>query len=150
LVPGVPLVSAVPLVPWLPLVPRSPLKGDAQHVFEVAAGERCTHVRLRIYPDGGVARLRVHGVVVPSPALLGAETLPSAADAELAAIGVPAGVVPSVPPDPLHPRGTVDALLRLLPSAVELPGCPPPPRPDFPPRLESFLAAVAGFAAGKG
>jgi allantoicase len=27
-------------------------------------------VRLRIFPDGGVARLRVHGVVVPDPALL--------------------------------------------------------------------------------
>ena len=27
-------------------------------------------MRLRIYPDGGVARLRVHGAVVPSPALL--------------------------------------------------------------------------------
>ena len=31
---------------------------------------RYSHVRLRIYPDGGVARLRVHGVVVPDPALL--------------------------------------------------------------------------------
>jgi allantoicase len=57
-------------VEWAPLVPRSPLKGDAQHVFPVSSRRRWTHVRLRIYPDGGVARLRVHGVVVPSPALL--------------------------------------------------------------------------------
>jgi allantoicase len=55
---------------WVPLVPRSPLKGDAKHVFEVSSGQRWTHVRLRIYPDGGVARLRVHGVVVPPPSLL--------------------------------------------------------------------------------
>ena len=55
---------------WVPLVPRSPLKGDARHVFPVSPGPRSTHVRLRIYPDGGVARLRVHGVVVPSPSLL--------------------------------------------------------------------------------
>jgi len=55
---------------WVPLVARSPLTGDARHVFGVPAQRRCTHVRLRIYPDGGVARLRVHGDVVPSPALL--------------------------------------------------------------------------------
>ena len=55
---------------WVPLVPRSPLTGDAQHVFQVASELLCTHVRLRIYPDGGVARLRVHGTVVPSPSLL--------------------------------------------------------------------------------
>jgi allantoicase len=55
---------------WVPLVPRSPLEGDSQHVFAVSSPRRFTHVRLRIYPDGGVARLRVHGVVVPSPSLL--------------------------------------------------------------------------------
>lgn len=54
---------------WLPLVARSPLRGDARNVFAVSVPHRCTHVRLRIYPDGGVARLRVHGVVVPDPAL---------------------------------------------------------------------------------
>jgi allantoicase len=55
---------------WAPLVPRSPLEGGSQHVFAVSSPRRFTHVRLRIYPDGGVARLRVHGVVVPSPSLL--------------------------------------------------------------------------------
>ncbi len=79
-------------------------------------------------------------------ALLGAGTLPSATDAELGAIAVPVGVIPALPPDPFHPRGTVDSLLRLLPSATELPGCPEAPRPEFPAHLESFLASVAGFA----
>jgi allantoicase len=55
---------------WEPLVARTPLKGDSQHVFEVSSRRRCTHVRLRIYPDGGVARLRVHGRAVCDPALV--------------------------------------------------------------------------------
>jgi hypothetical protein len=72
--------------------------------------------------------------------------LPSATDAELGTVAVPVGVIPAVPPDPFHPRGTVDSLLRLLRSATELPGCPEAPRPEFAPHLESFLASVAGFA----
>nr|WP_245606225.1 hypothetical protein [Streptomyces himastatinicus] len=32
--------------------------------------QRFTHVRLRIFPDGGVARLRVHGQVAPDPRFL--------------------------------------------------------------------------------
>jgi allantoicase len=64
---------------WTEIVPRSPLKGDSQHTFPVAAGQRFTHVRLRIYPDGGVARLRVHGEVVPDPNLLAGLTIDVAA-----------------------------------------------------------------------
>jgi allantoicase len=55
---------------WEPLVSRSPLSGDARHVFEVSSPRRFTHVRLRIYPDGGVARLRVHGDVVCDPSFV--------------------------------------------------------------------------------
>lgn len=79
-------------------------------------------------------------------ALLGSETLPGATDAELGTIAAPVGVIPAVPPDPFHSRGTVDSLLRLLPSATELPGCPAAPRPEFPTHLEPFLATVVGFA----
>jgi allantoicase len=50
---------------WREILPRSALKGDSRNVFSVRAPFRATHVRLRIYPDGGVARLRVHGEVVP-------------------------------------------------------------------------------------
>lgn len=50
---------------WTPLVPRSRLKGDARNGFAVGDARRWTHVRLNIFPDGGVARLRVHGEVVP-------------------------------------------------------------------------------------
>jgi allantoicase len=69
-VPGYPDPAALAAARWLEIVPRSPLKGDTPHVFEVPARSRFTHVRLKIYPDGGVARLRVHGQVVPDPALL--------------------------------------------------------------------------------
>jgi hypothetical protein len=45
-------------------------------------------------------------------------------------------------------RAAVDALLRLLPSAVELPGCPEPPRPAFAPHLELLADELAAFACG--
>ncbi|MFI7613145.1 allantoicase [Nonomuraea terrae] len=50
---------------WTEIVPLSALKGDAEHRFEVADETRYTHVRLNIHPDGGVARLRVHGEARP-------------------------------------------------------------------------------------
>ena len=55
---------------WTTLVPRSPVAGDARNEFEVEPGQRATHVRLTMFPDGGVARLRVYGEPVPDPRLL--------------------------------------------------------------------------------
>jgi allantoicase len=55
---------------WTSIVARSSVAGDSANEFEVTASERFTHVRLTIFPDGGVARLRVHGEVVPDPRLL--------------------------------------------------------------------------------
>jgi allantoicase len=52
-------------VAWSELLPISPLKGDSQNPFAVSSNERCTHLRFKIYPDGGVARLRIYGEVVP-------------------------------------------------------------------------------------
>jgi allantoicase len=52
---------------WETIVPKSPLAGNTRNVFTVADASRYTHVRLRIFPDGGVARLRVHGTAVPDP-----------------------------------------------------------------------------------
>jgi allantoicase len=67
---GYPSPAELGRAPWATIVPRSPVKGDAQNAFEVGDGHRYTHVRLSIYPDGGVARLRVHGEVVPDPRYL--------------------------------------------------------------------------------
>ena len=55
---------------WFPLVERSPLAGDTANAFDATAAGPVTHVRLRIFPDGGVARLRVHGEAAPDPAVL--------------------------------------------------------------------------------
>ena len=48
---------------WTEILPATNLGGNAHH-FRTIADERIwTHVRLHIYPDGGVARLRVYGQV---------------------------------------------------------------------------------------
>ncbi len=67
---GHPSPAELAAAPWTTLVPRSAVAGDARNEFEVAAGPRVTHVRLTIFPDGGVARLRVYGEPVPDPRLL--------------------------------------------------------------------------------
>ena len=46
---------------WFPLLPVTPLGGDRHHYFELAASLPCTHVRVNLYPDGGLARLRIYG-----------------------------------------------------------------------------------------
>jgi len=66
-VPGYPSPVELAAATWTSLVPRSPLRGDSKAVFPVSVGRRFTHVRLSVYPDGGVARLRVHGEPVPDP-----------------------------------------------------------------------------------
>lgn len=50
---------------WVEILPESPLAGDSQNAFAISAAACVTHLRLNIFPDGGVARLRVHGDVVP-------------------------------------------------------------------------------------
>ncbi|WNE99507.1 allantoicase [Streptomyces luomodiensis] len=55
---------------WTELVPRTPIGGHAANGFAVPVRRRFTHLRLKQYPDGGIARLRVHGEVAPDPAWL--------------------------------------------------------------------------------
>src|SRR5919107_4217412 len=50
---------------WAEILPQSRLEGDSENPFAVASDERFTHLRFKIYPDGGVARLRVYGEVMP-------------------------------------------------------------------------------------
>jgi allantoicase len=45
---------------WFPLVERSKLEGNKQHSFQVAA--TVSHVKLTIYPDGGISRIRILGI----------------------------------------------------------------------------------------
>ncbi|WP_405712704.1 MULTISPECIES: allantoicase [unclassified Streptomyces] len=57
-------------VKWEEIVPPTPVRGHAANGFEITGGRRCTHIRLCQHPDGGIARLRVHGEVLPDPAWL--------------------------------------------------------------------------------
>ncbi|GAA0602508.1 allantoicase [Actinomadura livida] len=64
---------------WVEILPKSPLKGDSAHAFAVDEERLFTHVRLNMFPDGGIARLRVHGEVVADPRLLTGLTVDLAA-----------------------------------------------------------------------
>jgi allantoicase len=68
---GYPSPSELAEADWQPLLRKVPLAGDTANPFAVEPGRRVTHVRLNIFPDGGVARLRVHGEVVPDPRFIG-------------------------------------------------------------------------------
>jgi len=46
---------------WTEILPRTTLQGNSHHYLRIASRETWTHLRLNIYPDGGVARLRVYG-----------------------------------------------------------------------------------------
>lgn len=67
--------------PWFEILPRSPLRGDAHNLFPTGGNGCFTHVKLHIYPDGGVARLRVYGHVVPDR-----ERISHGAEVDLAAL----------------------------------------------------------------
>jgi len=61
---------------WVEALPRSPLSGHAENEFEISSVRRATHVRLNIFPDGGVARLRIWGEAQPDWARLARSKTP--------------------------------------------------------------------------
>ncbi|HEY9226054.1 MAG TPA: allantoicase, partial [Gemmatimonadaceae bacterium] len=64
------LISATAM--WFPLLGSVDLAGNTTNKFEIDSDRRVTHLRLNIVPDGGVARLRVHGDVVPDARIFAA------------------------------------------------------------------------------
>jgi len=54
-------------VEWTTLVPQTDIGGHAANGFTVELAKRFTHLRVNQHPDGGIARLRVYGEVVPDP-----------------------------------------------------------------------------------
>jgi len=50
-------------IAWKQILPKSHLDAGSQNFYESNSDEIYTHIRLHIYPDGGVARLRVYGEV---------------------------------------------------------------------------------------
>ncbi|HEX6243716.1 MAG TPA: bifunctional allantoicase/OHCU decarboxylase, partial [Polyangiales bacterium] len=61
-----------------PLLAPAPLLPGSQNLFAALPSEPVSHVRLNIFPDGGVARFRVYGMVEPdfSTQVVDAETAP--------------------------------------------------------------------------
>jgi len=106
-----------------------------------SAGDPVVDARVR----GDLVELGACSQVIDG--LLVGQTLRGVTDAELATLQLPVGALPSVPENRVHQRRTVDALLRRVPHAREVPGCPEPPHPEFPSHLERFLTAVTQFAA---
>ena len=71
-VAGHPSVDDLRAAEWSPLLPISAVSGDSENEFAIEPGGRVTHVKLTMHPDGGVARLRVHGIARPDPRFLDA------------------------------------------------------------------------------
>jgi allantoicase len=69
-------------VQWAPLLVETQLEGNTTNEHEADSKRRVTHLRFNIFPDGGVARLRVHGDVIPSN-----ELFSSVREVDLAAMG---------------------------------------------------------------
>lgn len=67
---GYPDPGQLAAAPWRPLVDPSAAQGDTRNQYAVADEDPVTHVRLRMIPDGGIARLRVHGEPTPDPRFL--------------------------------------------------------------------------------
>ncbi|MCY0928779.1 allantoicase [Streptomyces sp. H27-H1] len=59
-------------IKWTTVIARTPVGGHAANGFEVDVEQRFTHLRVNQHPDGGIARLRVYGEVVPDPKWLAA------------------------------------------------------------------------------
>lgn len=66
---------------WREILPRTSLTGNARNPVAVAGAPHATHLRLRIFPDGGVARFRAYGDVVADWT-----TLARRGDVDLAAV----------------------------------------------------------------
>jgi allantoicase len=58
---GQPDVERLKAADWTEILPVSELEGDSHNHFQINYQKRVTHLRLKIYPDGGVSRLRLYG-----------------------------------------------------------------------------------------
>ena len=56
-------LHAVEGPPWTTILEKTELRGNGHNFIAVSDRRPWTHLRLSIYPDGGVARLRVYGEV---------------------------------------------------------------------------------------
>ncbi|OCH95129.1 allantoicase [Obba rivulosa] len=106
----------IPEGEWTPVLPRTKLGPHRQHFFQLEnTAAPFTHVRVTIYPDGGIKRVRVTGrrVVAGEPSAAAAAPATASADAPASAesaarppSGVPAPAArgPAIPALPLTPE----------------------------------------------
>ena len=52
-------------IKWITILPQSKLSADHEHFFEkeIASKDAYTHIRLTIFPDGGISRMRLFGKI---------------------------------------------------------------------------------------
>jgi allantoicase len=79
--PGLPAPRELARAAWHEILARTALTGHAHNPIVIGQAPAATHLRLRIFPDGGVARFRVHGDV-----LADWERLRRRGDVDLAAV----------------------------------------------------------------
>ena len=48
---------------WKTLISKKKTKANSHHLFKVSSNQIFTHIKLNIFPDGGVARLRLYGSI---------------------------------------------------------------------------------------
>ncbi|SAM81280.1 related to DAL2-allantoinase [Ustilago bromivora] len=99
---------------WITLLPRTKLGPGRRHFFPISGGSYITHVMVKMHPDGGIKRVRLHG--------RRAATVISAAMDVNALPGIP---VPQDIQDPL-PSATSDPFApvsALLPSTISRGTC---------------------------
>ena len=48
---------------WIEVLDKISVQAHSQNIFEISSENCWTHVRLKMYPDGGIARFRVYGEV---------------------------------------------------------------------------------------
>ena len=117
-VEGYPTSEALEDLSWVTLVAKTPCDGDTENYYDVDDLHRWTHVRLTIYPDGGVARFRVHGEAVPDPRFLTTTRRPAGpgergpAARHLRRLLLQSGEPDLVEPSPDHGRGWENARRR--------------------------------------
>jgi allantoicase len=60
------IADNLPGMPWETIVPETKMSANKRHFFsakELQATGPFSHVRLNMFPDGGISRLRVHGTI---------------------------------------------------------------------------------------
>ena len=46
---------------WITILKKKPTKANSHHFFNIKNKSIFTHIKLNIYPDGGIARIRIYG-----------------------------------------------------------------------------------------